>query len=29
MAGFYPTTQASGGFMEDGNTPQMIATVEV
>jgi len=29
MAGFHPTTQASGGFMEDGNTPQMIATVEV
>ena len=29
MAGLYPTTQATGQFMEDGKTPQMMGMVEV
>jgi hypothetical protein len=29
MAGFEAKTQSTGGFMEDGKTPAMMATVEV
>lgn len=29
MAGYEPKTQSTGGFMEDGQTPAMMAVVEV